>query len=129
MEILKSRWILALPILCGHASAKRPKQEATWIEEDMIREYTELHNMGITHSIEAFLNGERVGGLYGLAMGEVFFGESMFHTVSNASKVCLVYLTDLCRKAGVRLIDCQVYTQHLKVWELRKLPVSNILKP
>ena len=96
------------------ASAKRPKQEATWIEEDMIREYTKLHNMGITHSVEAFLNGERVGGLYGLAMGEVFFGESMFHTVSNASKVCLVYLTDLCRKAGVRLIDCQVYTKHLE---------------
>ena len=109
------------------ASAKRPKQEATWIEEDMVRDYSELHSLGIAHSIEAFLGDERVGGLYGLAMGKVFFGESMFSTVSDASKVCLAYLVELSQHAGVELIDCQVYTSHLESMGGEEIPRKQYL--
>lgn len=109
------------------ASAARPKQEGTWIEEDMIRDYSELHSLGIAHSIEAFLDRERVGGLYGLAMGKVFFGESMFSTVSDASKVCLAYLVELSQKAGVELIDCQVHTSHLESLGGEEIPRKEYL--
>ena len=96
------------------ASAKRPKQEATWIESDMIEDYSKLHEQGVAHSIEAFLDEERVGGLYGLALGRVFCGESMFHTHANASKVCLAYLVETSIKFGISMIDCQVHTPHLE---------------
>ena len=96
------------------ATAKRPKQEATWIENDMIEDYSKLHEQGVAHSIEAFLNGQRVGGLYGLALGRVFCGESMFHTHANASKVCLAYLVETSIKFGISMIDCQVHTPHLE---------------
>jgi leucyl/phenylalanyl-tRNA--protein transferase len=109
------------------ASVERPKQEATWIEEDMIRDYTELHSLGIAHSIEAFLDEERVGGLYGLALGKVFFGESMFSTVSDASKVCLAYLVELSQQAGVELIDCQVHTSHLESMGGEEIPRKQYL--
>ena len=109
------------------ASAERPKQESTWIEEDMIRDYSKLHSLGIAHSIEAFLDGERVGGLYGLAMEKVFFGESMFSTVSDASKVCLAYLVGLSHQAGVELIDCQVHTSHLESMGGEEIPRKQYL--
>lgn len=96
------------------ANAKRPGEQTTWIENDMIKDYSELFQLGIAHSIEAFFDGRRVGGLYGIALGKMFFGESMFHSIPEASKVCLVKLVEICRSAGVELIDCQVYTSHLE---------------
>jgi leucyl/phenylalanyl-tRNA--protein transferase len=96
------------------AKSPRPDQESTWIETDMIRDYQKLHLMGIAHSIEAYLENERVGALYGLAFGKIFFGESMFHTVPEASKVCLYQLAQISKKYGISLIDCQAHTPHLE---------------
>ena len=117
------------------AKSQRPGQESTWIEEDMIRDYTKLHELGITHSIEAFLEGKKVGGLYGLAMGKMFFGESMFHIVPEASKICLAHLVQLSCKYGIELIDCQAHTPHLEKMGAGEIPrnefseqLKNLLK-
>jgi len=117
------------------AKSPRPGQESTWIEEDMIRDYTKLHELGITHSIEAFLDGKKVGGLYGLAMGKMFFGESMFHIVPEASKICLTHLVQLSCKYGIELIDCQAHTPHLEKMGASEIPrnefseqLKNLLK-
>ena len=104
------------------AKALRPGQESTWIEEDMIRDYTKLHELGITHSIEAYHDGKKVGGLYGLAMGKMFFGESMFHIVPEASKICLAHLAQLSCKHGIELIDCQAHTPHLEKMGAGEIP-------
>ena len=87
----------------------RPGQDGTWITDDMKAAYLELHRQGFAHSIEVWQNGELAGGLYGVQVGSVFCGESMFSKVSNASKVALVQLCGM----GFSLIDCQVYTGHL----------------
>ena len=78
--------------------------------------------MGIAHSIEAWKEGEQVGGLYGLAFGKMFFGESMFHQVPEASKVCLAHLANLSQKYGVEMIDCQAHTPHLEKMGAREIP-------
>jgi leucyl/phenylalanyl-tRNA--protein transferase len=86
----------------------------TWIDEEMIRAYSDLHRMGYGHSVEVRTpSGELVGGLYGLAIGRVFFGESMFSKISDASKVALVALVDILTRGGFELIDCQVESNHL----------------
>ena len=92
-------------------SIKRQDQDGTWIDNDMIAAYTELHNQGIAKSIEVYQNDQLVGGLYGVSMGRVFFGESMFSLVANASKVALIYLA---KNMDYELIDCQVENPHLK---------------
>jgi len=84
-----------------------------WIIEEMLNSYNELHQQGIAHSVEIWLEEELVGGLYGVAIGKVFFGESMFSKVSNASKIALISLTKKLQKWGFRLIDTQVETPHL----------------
>jgi len=90
------------------ADAPRPNQESTWIHKDMQIDYTKLHNLGIAHSIEAYEQDELVGGLYGLALGRAFFGESMFHRKPEASKVCMARLVEIAKEAGFLFIDCQV---------------------
>ncbi len=86
----------------------------TWIGESMIGAYCDLHALGHAHSVEVWdLEGELVGGLYGIALGRAFFGESMFSAVPDASKVALVALVDIIRRGGFRLIDCQVESAHL----------------
>ena len=89
----------------------RPGQSATWIGDDMLRAYCELHDSGYAHSYEVYEKDKLVGGLYGVALGQVFFGESMFSLVSNASKVAFAYLL---QKSHYRLIDCQVENPHLE---------------
>jgi leucyl/phenylalanyl-tRNA---protein transferase len=91
----------------------RPDQAGTWIREDMIEAYTRLHAMGYAHSVETWHDGELVGGLYGVAIDRMFFGESMFARVADASKVALAHLVGLMIKAGMPLIDCQQQTPHL----------------
>ena len=91
----------------------RSADGGTWITEEMQNAYQQLHNLGICHSVEAWQDGELVGGLYGLAIGQVFFGESMFHTKTDASKVAYVHLTRQLVDWGYQLIDCQVSSQHL----------------
>jgi len=110
------------------ATAKRPMQEATWIENDMIEDYSKLHEQGVAHSVEAFLDEERVGGLYGLALGQVFCGESMFHIEANASKVCLAYLVETSIKFGISMIDCQVHTPHLESMGAEEITRTEYIK-
>ncbi|NLI81485.1 MAG: leucyl/phenylalanyl-tRNA--protein transferase [Deltaproteobacteria bacterium] len=95
------------------ASVPRKQNEGTWIVPEMIEAYCRLHRLGYAHSVEVWYEGDLVGGLYGIALGRVFFGESMFSMRSDASKVALVYLVDLLRRWDFRLIDCQVTTGHL----------------
>jgi len=91
----------------------RPGQGGTWITKEMVEAYCTLHNMGYAHSVEVWQAGRLVGGLYGIAMGKVFFGESMFATVSNASKYGFIALAKRLHDLGFRLIDCQQETRHL----------------
>jgi len=93
------------------SSVGRKDQPGTWITDDMKQAYIRLHKEGHAHSVEVWENEELVGGLYGVQVGEVFCGESMFSKVSNASKVALI---SLCDTSNNKLIDCQVYTEHLE---------------
>lgn len=95
------------------ARASRPGQEGTWITEEMIEAYVELHRRGLAHSAEAWSEGELVGGLYGVSLGSAFFGESMFATRPDASKVAFVTLVQQLARWGIDLVDCQVKTDHL----------------
>ncbi|MGK6350549.1 leucyl/phenylalanyl-tRNA--protein transferase [Parapedobacter sp. DT-150] len=97
-------------VIAACAVQPRAGQGGTWITPDMQQAYINLHESLHAHSIEAWLNGQLVGGLYGVAVGRVFCGESMFSRASNASKVALA---SLCQSGTYKLIDCQVYTDHL----------------
>lgn len=97
---------------CKHAPRK--DQEGTWITEEVRHAYTELHRLGYAHSAEAWLGDKLVGGLYGIRMGKMFFGESMFSHASNASKYAFIRYVHQLQQEGVQLIDCQVYTEHLE---------------
>lgn len=99
-------------------------RETTWISEEIIRVYTELHEIGYAHSVECRLDGELAGGLYGVAIGGAFFGESMFHRVSNASKVALVHLVRQLRQGGFTLLDTQYATPHLEQFGVVEIPRS-----
>ena len=92
----------------------REGQDGTWITPAVQKAYTTLHELGYAHSAEAWMNGELVGGLYGIRMGNIFFGESMFSKASNASKFAFIKYVQQLQKEGVVLIDCQVYTEHLE---------------
>lgn len=98
--------------ICG--AIPRSGQQGTWIDDKMIEAYTKLHQKGIAHSVEVWQENKLVGGLYGIALGKAFFGESMFSKVSNASKTALILLTQGLQKKGFLFIDCQVYTPHLE---------------
>ena len=91
----------------------REGQNGTWILDEMREAYIELHHMGYAHSVEVYLDGELVGGLYGLSMGKAFFGESMFSLKSNSSKVAFKALSDTLESRGYDFIDCQVRNDHL----------------
>jgi leucyl/phenylalanyl-tRNA--protein transferase len=95
------------------AEFPRAGQRGTWITPEIVAAYSELHRRGYAHSVESWQDGELVGGLYGLALGRVFFGESMFARESDASKVALVYLVAKLKELGAPLIDCQQETPHL----------------
>lgn len=103
-------------------AAPRAKQNGTWITTDMHHAYNQLHRQGIAHSVEAWLNDELVGGLYGLAIGQVFFGESMFHRKTDASKVVFVNMVQQLTDWGYRLIDCQVSSDHLLTLGAEEMP-------
>ena len=100
-------------VIMGCAQAKRSGQKGTWISDDVIKAYTELHRLGWVHSAEAWQNGELAGGCYGVLMGRAFFGESMFAKKSNASKAAFLSLAEKLFGQGLSFIDCQVPTNHL----------------
>jgi leucyl/phenylalanyl-tRNA--protein transferase len=91
----------------------RDGQDGTWISDEMIEAYVELHKQGIAKSVEVWQDEVLVGGLYGIDLGHVFCGESMFSKVSNASKVGFIYLVNHLKKENYKLLDCQVYNPHL----------------
>ncbi|MFO0618600.1 MAG: leucyl/phenylalanyl-tRNA--protein transferase [Polyangiaceae bacterium] len=99
-------------VRCG--KAERPFQKGTWITRDMIEAYVRLFELGFAHSAEAYLDGELVGGLYGVSLGSVYFGESMFADAPDASKVAFVTLVRQLLAWGIDLVDCQVHTEHLE---------------
>jgi leucyl/phenylalanyl-tRNA---protein transferase len=100
----------------------RDGQGGTWIVPEMVEAYTRLHELGFVHSVESWLDGELAGGLYGMALGKVFFGESMFARAPDASKVALVKLVERLRADGFRVIDCQQATPHLASLGAREIP-------
>ena len=92
----------------------RKDQAGTWISEPMKKAYTLLHELGYAHSAETWMGGELVGGLYGIRLGKIFFGESMFSLQSNASKFAFIHYVQQLKKENVQLIDCQLHTRHLE---------------
>ena len=107
---------------------KRSGQNGTWITSEMIEAYCRLNELGIAKSVEVWRNGNLVGGLYGIDLGHVFCGESMFSKVSNASKVAFISLVDYLKVNKYKLLDCQVHNDHLETLGCRKIPRTAFLE-
>ncbi len=101
-------------VLANCKKVDRKDQDGTWITDEVEKAYNTMHELGYAHSAETWLDGQLVGGLYGIKLGKIFFGESMFAKVSNASKFAFISFVQQLREEGIELIDCQVYTQHLE---------------
>jgi leucyl/phenylalanyl-tRNA--protein transferase len=104
------------------------ERSETWISEEIVVSYVNLHHLGFAHSVETWLNGELVGGLYGVSIAGAFFGESMFHRVTDASKIALLALVQRLRERGYRLLDSQYVTGHLKAFGAVEIPRPEYLK-
>ena len=111
---------------CAYVRTEQGK--GTWIIPEMQQAYTELHQEGYAHSVESWLNGELVGGLYGISLGQCFFGESMFSNVSDSSKAALVALAEFSKQVGIKIIDCQMTTQHLLSLGAREIDRQSFLR-
>ena len=101
-------------VIAGCQQVERIGQDGTWISKDIIESYTKLHEMGIAKSVEVWQNDELVGGLYGIDLGHIFCGESMFSKVPNASKIAFVTLIKHLNENNYKLLDCQVHNDHLE---------------
>jgi len=108
-------------------AAPRGKHNGTWISEDMIAAYCALHETGHAHSVEVWIDGRLAGGLYGVAIGRMFYGESMFSHVSNASKIALAHLARQLERWRFEMIDCQMNTAHLASLGAREIPRSEFI--
>ncbi|MDX5584230.1 MAG: leucyl/phenylalanyl-tRNA--protein transferase [Aureibaculum sp.] len=106
----------------------RNDQLGTWITDEMQKAYTKLHEFGVAKSVEVWLDDKLVGGLYGIDLGTIFCGESMFSYVSNASKIAFIYLVEKLKSENYSLIDCQMYTSHLESLGAQEIPRSDFLK-
>ncbi len=109
----------------------RSSSPETWISEEIIEAYTDLHHLGLAHSVETYIDNQLVGGLYGVAIGGVFFGESMFHTISNASKVAFHHLISILKAQGFQLLDTQFINDNVKRFgaiEISKIDYQILLK-
>jgi leucyl/phenylalanyl-tRNA--protein transferase len=104
------------------ANIKRKHEDETWISEEFIKAYTNLYKLGLAYSVETYLNGELVGGLYGVLIGDVFCGESMFAKTTDASKVAFYYLCKEASSSDIKIIDCQVYNDHLASLGAKEIP-------
>jgi len=125
-RIKQERWTIRADsafraVISACASTRRPGQAGTWITPAIIDAYEVLHDRGYAHSVEAWREGKLVGGLYGVAIGRMFFGESMFARESDASKVALAHLVAMLRERGCPLIDCQQQTEHLASFGARTI--------
>lgn len=113
------------------AAVPRPGQDGTWITAEMIEAYCELHRLGFAHSVETYVHGELVGGLYGVNVGGVFCGESMFAHAPDASKIAFIWGVRQLERWGVEIVDCQVYTDHLArfgAYEIRRRDFLKLLR-
>jgi leucyl/phenylalanyl-tRNA---protein transferase len=111
-----------LAVIQSCADIRVNKKQPTWIVPEMIKAYCQLHESGYAHSVEAWYQGKLAGGLYGLALGKCFSGESMFARVTDASKTAFVYLVIFLKNLGFQMIDCQVKTSHLMSFGAREVP-------
>lgn len=109
------------------SSIEREGQDGTWITDEMTTAYCKLHQQGYAKSVEVWLNDELVGGLYGIDLGTIFCGESMFSKVSNASKAAFIYLVTLLKSQEYTLVDCQVYNPHLESLGAREIDRTDFL--
>ena len=107
---------------CERVITSCANREETWISSEIVSVYTELHRMGFVHSVESWHEGQIVGGLYGVSIGGAFFGESMFSTVADASKVALVHLVRLLTQRNFRLLDTQFINDHLRQFGVVEIP-------
>lgn len=114
-------------VIRGCARSRRSGQSGTWITEEMIEAYEELHRIGFAHSFEAWTGDVLAGGLYGVAIGGAFFGESMFSERADASKVAFARGVEFLGSSGIELIDCQVRTDHLVRLGAREIPRTHFL--
>jgi leucyl/phenylalanyl-tRNA--protein transferase len=106
----------------------RPGQDGTWITNDMVEAYTRLHRAGHAHSVETWIGGRLAGGLYGVALGRMYYGESMFTREPDASKIALVHLVRQLGRWGYGLIDCQMKTAHLARFGAREIPRADFVR-
>ena len=110
------------------AEVPRKAQQGTWITREMQLAYIRLHRFGYAHSVETWIDGQLMGGLYGMAIGRMFYGESMFSLASDASKIALAHLTRYLAQQGFALIDCQMNTPHLASLGAHEIPRSEFIK-
>src|SRR6187402_3597165 len=108
-------------VISNCRSVKRDGQHGTWITDDMIEAYCKLDELGFAKSVEVWQDNELVGGLYGIDLGNVFCGESMFSKVSNASKVAFIALVNRLKEGDYKLLDCQIYNEHLESLGCREI--------
>lgn len=110
-----------------HCSQPRSEDDGIWISEEIIQAYTELHRLGLAHSVEVYIEGKLVGGLYGVCLGGAFFGESMFSLISNASKVAFHHLLIRLRERGFELLDTQFINDHVERLGAIEIPQAEYL--
>ena len=122
------RFNTAFEAVMAGCAAEAPDRPSTWINTTIRKLYTELHQIGHAHSVEAWEGKELVGGLYGVSLGAAFFGESMFSRRTNASKICLVHLVERLRASGFVLLDTQFTTEHLKTFGAIDVPKQDYAK-
>lgn len=115
-------------VISNCKTISRIGQAGTWISSEMQKAYTQLHELGYAHSAETWLNGDLVGGLYGIRLGNVFFGESMFSLLNNASKFAFINYVQLLQQENLFLVDCQLYTSHLASLGARMIPREDFSK-
>lgn len=114
-------------VITNCSKVLRPNQEGTWISPEIVKAYKTLHRLGYAHSVETYYQGQLVGGLYGVLLGKAFFGESMFHFMSNASKFAFYHLVLKVKELGIYFIDAQQQTDHLKSLGARSIPRKEFL--
>jgi leucyl/phenylalanyl-tRNA--protein transferase len=124
-EVRADAAFTAVMRLCA---APRSGQDGTWITDDMVGAYTRLHRQGYAHSVETWIGGELAGGLYGVALGRVFYGESMFTLEPDASKIALAHLVRQLERWGFGAIDCQMATAHLARFGAREIPRAEFMR-
>ncbi|MCB5191754.1 leucyl/phenylalanyl-tRNA--protein transferase [Methylobacillus arboreus] len=109
-------------VIAACANTRREGQDGTWITDDIVQGYSELHRLGYAHSAETWIDGKLAGGLYGVGLGHMFYGESMFHHVTDASKLAFVHMVQRLKAQNCGMIDCQMKTPHLASLGAREIP-------